>query len=101
MTWPHGPDWSGDAEFGIDAPLDDYDTYRLRFFDAALRRLETGFFEGPPVRLFVMGGGSGRKLPSGRLDHGGRWRDENEWPLRRALPTPYHLQEPISPSVGG
>jgi putative CocE/NonD family hydrolase len=38
-----------------------------------------------------MGGGSGRKLPSGRLDHGGRWRDENEWPLRRALPTPYHL----------
>src|SRR5205809_971195 len=77
--WTHGVDaltqsWSGDADFGIDAPLDDYDTYRLRFFDAALRRLETGFFEGPPVRLVVMGGGSGRKLPSGRLDHGGRWR---------------------------
>ena len=38
-----------------------------------------------------MGGGSGSKLPSGRLDHGGRWRDEGEWPLRRAQPTAYHL----------
>jgi uncharacterized protein len=94
--WIHGvgalsQSWSGDADFGIDAPLDDYDSYRLRFFDAALRGLGTGFFEGPAVRLFVMGGGSGRKMPSGRLDHGGRWRDEEEWPLRRARPTPYHL----------
>ena len=94
--WTHGGDamrqsWSGDADFGIDAPMDDYDGYRLRFFDAALRGLGTGFFEGPPVRLFVMGGGSGRKMPSGRLDHGGRWRDEQEWPLRRARPTAYHL----------
>jgi uncharacterized protein len=94
--WTHGvatlgESWSGDADFGIDAPLDDYDGYRLRFFDAAVRGLETGFFEGPPVRLFVMGGGSGRKLPSGRLDHGGRWREEEEWPLRRAQPTAYHL----------
>jgi uncharacterized protein len=94
--WTHGvttlgQSWSGDADFGIDAPLDDYDGYRLRFFDAALRGLDTGFFERPPVRLFVMGGGSGRKLPNGRLDHGGRWRDEEEWPLRRARPTAYHL----------
>jgi uncharacterized protein len=94
--WTHGvatlaQSWSGDADFGIDAPLDDYDGYRLRFFDAALRGLDTGFFEGPPVRHFVMGGGSGRKLPNGRLDHGGRWRYEEEWPLLRALPTPYHL----------
>lgn len=94
--WTHGvaalgESFAGDADFGIDAPLDDYDHYRLRFFDAALRGLDTGFFAGPPVRLFVMGGGSGRKLPSGRLDHGGRWRDEEDWPLRRAVPTPHHL----------
>ncbi len=94
--WTHGVEtlrqsWSGDADFGIDAPLDDYDGYRLGFFDAALRGLDTGFFERPPVRLFVMGGGSGRKLPTGRLDHGGRWRDEAEWPLSRARSTPYHL----------
>jgi putative CocE/NonD family hydrolase len=37
------------------------------------------------------GGGSGRKLLNGHLDHGGRWRDEQDWPLRRARPTPYYL----------
>ena len=31
-----------------------------------------------------MGGGSGRKTELGKLDHGGRWRDEQEWPLARA-----------------
>ncbi|MFZ0218156.1 MAG: CocE/NonD family hydrolase, partial [Candidatus Dormiibacterota bacterium] len=94
--WVHGGEtmrqsWSGDADFGVDAPLDDYDGYRLRFFDAALKRLDTELLEEAPVRIFVMGGGSGRRLPSGRLDHGGRWRDEQEWPLQRARPTPHYL----------
>ena len=35
-----------------------------------------------------MGGGSGRKTAAGKLDHGGRWRDEQEWPLARAVITP-------------
>ncbi len=38
-----------------------------------------------------MGGGSGRKTAAGKLDHGGRWRDEQEWPLARAVETPYYL----------
>ena len=38
-----------------------------------------------------MGGGSGRKTELGKLDHGGRWRDEQEWPLARAVPTTFHL----------
>jgi len=93
--WIHGSTtlertFSGDVDFGIDAPLD-YDGYRLRFFDAALKGLHTGIMDEPPVRLFVMGGGSGRKLLNGHLDHGGSWRDESEWPLRRARPTPYYL----------
>ena len=33
---------------------------------------------GAPVRIFVMGDN--------------RWRDEQEWPLARAVPTAYHLQ---------
>ena len=41
-----------------------------------------------PVRIFVMGGGSGRKTAGGKLDHGGRWREEQEWPLARAVITP-------------
>jgi uncharacterized protein len=32
-----------------------------------------------------------RKTAEGRLDHGGRWRDEREWPLARACPTTYYL----------
>lgn len=94
--WVHGTTTlqqsnAGDVDFGIDAPLDDYNGFRLRFFDAALKELDTGVFAGPPVRLFVMGGGSGRKLPNGCLDHGGRWRDEEGWPLARAVPTNFYL----------
>ena len=48
--------------------------------------------EPPPVRLFVMGGGSGRRTAAGKLDHGGRWRAEREWPLARAVATMLHLR---------
>jgi predicted acyl esterase len=44
-----------------------------------------------PVKIFVMGGGSGRKTALGKLDHGGHWRDEQEWPLARAQETTYYL----------
>jgi len=42
------------------------------------------------VRIFVMGGGSGRKNAAGRLDHGGRWRAERDWPLPGTRWTPYY-----------
>ena len=35
----------------------------------------------PNVRIFVMGGGSGRRTPEGRLDHGGRWIEAEDWPV--------------------
>jgi uncharacterized protein len=38
-----------------------------------------------------MGGGDGTKARSGKLFHGGQWRDEYEWPLKRAVDTPYYL----------
>ena len=44
-----------------------------------------------PVRLFVMGGGEGTKDDLGRLRHGGSWRSESEWPLRRAVETSFYL----------
>jgi uncharacterized protein len=44
-----------------------------------------------PVQIFVMGGGSGRKTELVKLDHGGRWREEQEWPLARAQATTLHL----------
>jgi predicted acyl esterase len=63
----------------------------LRWFDRWLRGVENGVENDPPVKIFVMGGGSGEKTPEGRLLHGGHWRDEQEWPLARSVPTPFYL----------
>ena len=82
--WIHGSPqltYAGDADFGPDAAMD-MDEVRLRFFDRWLRN-DAAVGEGPPVRIFVMGGGSGLRNADGRLDHGGLWRDEQEWPLAR------------------
>jgi putative CocE/NonD family hydrolase len=38
-----------------------------------------------------MGGGTGRKTPEGRRDHGGHWRSEADWPIPDAKLTPYFL----------
>src|ERR1700728_463448 len=38
-----------------------------------------------------MGGGDAHKTPEGRIFVGGHWRNEQEWPLARAAPTPYYL----------
>ena len=66
-----------------------YFEQQRRFFDAYLR--DAPPLADPPVRIFVMGGGSGRRTAHGKLDHGGRWREEQEWPLARAVPTTYFL----------
>lgn len=84
--------WTLDVDFGPESVWGPrrYFGEQLRFFDAYLK--EDGEpLDDPPVRLFVMGGGSGRRTPLGKLDHGGRWRGEREWPLARAVPTTYWL----------
>ena len=98
--WTHGArsvTHSGDADMGPQSILDnnldrDYNHLRLRFFDYWLKGTENGWDQEPPVRIFVMGGGSGRRNSQRRLDHGGRWRTEREWPLARAQNTAYYLQ---------
>lgn len=96
-TWLHGGDmfiqsWAGDVDFGSDAALEDNNGLRLRWADHHLKGLNTGLDEEAPVRLFVMGGGSGKRDGNGRLSHGGRWRDEQEWPLARAETSKLYLQ---------
>ena len=98
--WTHGARSvanSGDADMGPQATLDnnldrDYNHLRLRFFDRWLKGKDNKWEEEPPVMIFIMGGGSGRRNSRQRLDHGGRWRSENEWPLARAQNTPFYLQ---------
>lgn len=102
--WVHGGTGepaAGDVWFGHDAALDFAGTH-LRWYDRWLKGIPTGADGDAPVRIFVMGGGSGERGPNGLLCHGGRWRDEQEWPLRRARPTPYYLHgdgglRPVAP----
>ena len=65
---------------------------QLRWFDRWLKDVRDGVGDEAPVRLFVMGGGSGERTPEGRLLHGGAWREEPRWPLARAVPTPFYLR---------
>lgn len=97
--WTHGDrqlTWAGDVDFGPGATLDgnlapDFLTLRLRWFDRWLRGIENGVEREPAVRLFVMGGGTGRKNTAGRLDHGGSWRAEPDWPLPDTRWTSFYL----------
>ena len=99
--WTHGEvtldrSWSGDVDFGPTAPTSgnlagSVSELRMQFFDHFLKDLRSGWEDVPPVRMFVMGGGSGRRIASGRLDHGGAWRDEPAWPLARAAEQRWHL----------
>lgn len=98
--WTHGQrsvTWAGDVDFGPRATLDgqladDYVDLRRAWFDRHLRRKagEPDLLPSP-VRLFVMGGGSGRRTVTGRLDHGGDWYDETDWPPPASMPVSFRL----------
>lgn len=70
----------GEWNFGqrAAAALLDWDGLALRWFDWVLKGVANGVEAEAPVKLFVMGAN--------------RWRDESEWPLARARPTPYYLR---------
>ena len=103
--WTHGQrsvTFAGDVDFGPAATLDgalaeNYVALRLAWFDHWLKGL--GQDPLPPVKLFVMGGGSGRRNAEGRLDHGGRWIDAETWPPERSAPAAFHLHSDGSLAV--
>jgi uncharacterized protein len=91
--WTHGGQnrsYAGEAQFTADAALD-VNAWRLRWLDRWLKNADNGVDREAPVRIYVMGGGDAHKTPEGRLFVGGAWRDEQEWPLARTIPTPYYL----------
>ena len=81
---------AGEAEFGPSASIDP-DQLTSRWFDHWLKGVDNGVDREAPVRIFVMGGGDGHKTGEGRIFVGGHWRDESEWPLKRAIQTSYYL----------
>lgn len=98
--WIHGAQGSsshGQVNFGPDAAIPDPLAWRRAWFDRWLKDDTSTFGTAAPfqskVRIFVMGTGDGTKDPSGKLNHGGTWRDEAEWPLQRAVPTKYYLED--------
>ena len=99
--WTHGEvtldrTWSGDVDFGATAPIagnlapSRLDLQR-QFFDHTLKGEDTGWNDMPAVTMFVMGGGSGRRIASGRMDHGGEWRKSAQWPPDRTDTLEYYL----------
>jgi putative CocE/NonD family hydrolase len=93
--WCHGPvsaklTWQGDVDFGPDSAVD-WNEDRLQLYDQVAKGKDTGLFEEPRVRVFVMGGGDGRRNMAGRMNHGGRWLLEKAWPLPQTKFTKHYL----------
>ncbi|WP_323764375.1 CocE/NonD family hydrolase [Marinovum sp.] len=83
----------GCVDLGPEAPLDSWAGDWMQFQAHALRRALEGLPpDGPRVRYFMMGGGTGRRTDAGHLDHGGRWREATDWPPADAHPVNLHLQ---------
>jgi uncharacterized protein len=97
--WLHGNRNStsaGDVEFGRQATIAGNVTptwldFRRRWFDHWLKGIENDIEAEPSVRLFLMGGGTGRKTAEGKLDHGGCWIEASRWPLPEVEARPFYL----------
>jgi uncharacterized protein len=93
--WGHGTQDAvlGDVNFGPDAAIGDPqgNELQLAWFDQTLKGLKSSLVTEPPVKLFVMGGGDGRKDANGKMRHGGSWRSESSWPLASTQYTNYYF----------
>ena len=83
--WTHGSYTNAVGEFNfgfgssvafIDLQID-FVSLQVRWFDHWLKGIDTGMLREAPIKLFVMGANV--------------WRDEQEWPLARAVDTRYYL----------
>lgn len=83
--WTHGSQGAliGEQTFGFGSTAAfinlqiDFMSYQLRWFDHWLKGTDTGITKEAPIKIFVMGANT--------------WRDEQEWPLARAVETRYYL----------
>ncbi|WP_207747632.1 CocE/NonD family hydrolase [Pelagibacterium limicola] len=94
--WTHGArskTHAGEVDFGPEATFDagmgqDFVSWRIGYFRDVFNGMPP---QGAPVRVFVMGGGTGRNLANGRRDHGGQWISATQWPPEQAEPISLYL----------
>ena len=105
--WIHGRQGQfshGQVSFGEAAAMSDPMAWRLQWYDKWLKQKETAVGKDDPfktpVRIFVMGTGDGSMTADSLLNHGGYWRNENEWPLARTEQTPYYFHEGGMMAIG-
>ncbi|MFQ1063660.1 CocE/NonD family hydrolase [Bordetella trematum] len=100
--WLHGDrntTHSGDAEFGPQAAFDgnvapDWLSFRLQWFRRWLQPAGGSAPADPvdpPLRLFLMGGGSGKRNDQDRIEHGGRWIQADQWPPSQTRVAEFYL----------
>lgn len=106
--WIHGAQGSsahGQVSFGPPAAIPDPLAWRLQWYDHWLKGIDNKVGKEAPfatrVRIFVMGTGDGRKTADGKLNHGGYWRQEHQWPLARTRYTKFYLHPPGRLSTRG
>jgi uncharacterized protein len=100
--WTHGSTtvdttFAGDVEFGPRAAVagnlaDDFHHLHLRWFDRWLKGVDNGVDREDPVRVFVMGVGDGTRSREGRLNRGGRWRGDTQFPPPGVADVAYYLR---------
>ena len=93
--WTHGDVGRkiGQTTFGDDSTRDAaLPDYELRWFDRWLKGIDDDGVFRSRVKYFVMGGGPGSKTPDGLLDHGGRWKQADIWPVEDVNLELRHLQ---------
>ena len=106
--WTHSGNaqtWAGEVDFGPAAAIEDFHTeFHHRWFDSHLKGDATAK-PVAPIRLFLMGTGSGERNQAGRLQHGGYWFEADTWPLSQATPKAWYFHvdgslretEPVDP----
>ena len=104
--WIHGQQGNyshGQVSFGNDAAIPDPLAWRMEWYDHWIKGEKTAVGKKDPyktnVRIFVMGSGDGHMTEDSLLYHGGSWRNENEWPLKRTSYTPYYFHADGSASI--
>lgn len=82
--------FAGELDFGMQAIVRQND-FRLAWFDRYLKDIPNEVDNWPAARLFVMGGGTGRRTGLNHIDRGGTWLHAGQFPPEGAEPTTLYL----------